>query len=210
MPSAAGNENEITETMKADKAIKHMTEIINESVFEFAEVMLQAAQTGNTLMKQRITETGKDAEGNYFPPYSTKPMLVNCSTKYMNAAVCNSLTSTKEKRAELKWVTLKNGDRSIRLFELEGGYKEFRNLHGRRIDFVDFVWSGELMGNIQVVSDNGEHRSGRARISTLSDEKNEILSGLTDKKGEILMFSESEINEVSAIIEDWLAKKWDE
>ena len=196
--------------MKADKAIKHMTEIINESVFEFAEVMLQAAQTGNTLMKQRITETGKDAEGNYFPPYSTKPMLVNCSTKYMNAAVCNSLTSTKEKRAELKWVTLKNGDRSIRLFELEGGYKEFRNLHGRRIDFVDFVWSGELMGNIQVVSDNGEHRSGRARISTLSDEKNEILSGLTDKKGEILMFSESEINEVSAIIEDWLAKKWDE
>ena len=210
MPSAAGNENEIAEDMKADEAIKHMTEIINESVFEFAEVMLAAAQTGNTLMKQRITETGKDAEGNYFPPYSTKPMLVNCSTKYMTAAVCNSLTSTKEKRAELKWVTLKNGDRSIRLFELEGGYKEFRNLHGRRIDFVDFVWSGELMGNIQVVSDNAEHKSGRARISTLSDEKNEILSGLTDKKGEILMFSESEINEVSAIIEDWLAKKWDE
>ncbi len=192
--------------MRSEEAIKHMTEIINSSVSEFSTVMLQAAQTGNTLMKQRITETGKDAEGNYFPPYSTKPMLANCSSKYMTQAICNSLTGTKEKRAELKWVTV-NG---AKLFEIDGGYKEFRNLHGRRIDFVDFVWSGELMGNIQVVSEQGEHKTGRARISTMSDEKNEILSGLTDKKGEILMFSESEINDVSEIIETWLAEKWNE
>ncbi len=196
--------------MRSEEAIKHMAEIINESVAEFGLVMLEAAQTGNTLMKQRITETGKDAEGNSFPPYSTRPMLVNCSSKYMTAAVCGSLTGTKEKRAELKWVTLKSGDKSVRLFELEGGYKEFRDIHGRRTDFVDFVWSGELMGNIQVVSSFAEHKSGLARISTLSDEKNEILSGLTDKKGEILMFSESEIKDISEIIETWLAEKWNE
>ena len=66
------------------------------------------------------------------------------------------------------------------------------------------------MANIQVVSDQSEHKSGHARISTLSDEKNLILAGNTERKGEILMLSDSEVNEISGIIEDWLAEKWNE
>lgn len=210
MSASAGHENEITETMKSEDAIKNMTEIINSSISEFGVVMFDVAQTANTLMKQRIVETGKDAQGNMFPPYSEKPSLVNCSNKYMSMAVCNQLTGSKEKRKELKWVTIKRGDKTTRLFELEGGYKQFRELHGRQTSHVDFTFSGEMMANIQVVSDQGEHKSGRARISTLSDEKNLILAGNTERKGEILMLSDGEVNEISGIIENWLAEKWNE
>jgi len=192
--------------MKAEEAIKHMDQIIAESVNEFGVVMLQVAQSANTLMKQRIVETGMDADGKPFPPYSTKPMLANCSSKYMSAAVCSQLTGSKEKRKELKWVTVKNA----KLFEIDGGYKEFRELHGRRTDIVDFNWTGEMWANVQVVSTEDEHRTGLARISTLSDAENDKLAGNTDRKGEILMLNDSEVKVVSDILEDWLAAKWNE
>jgi len=206
LQTSAGNENEITEDMKAEEAIKHMDQIIAESVNEFGMVMLQVAQSANTLMKQRIVETGMDAEGKPFAPYSTKPMLTNCKSKYMSVAVCNQLAGSKEKRKELKWVTVKNA----KLFEIDGGYKEFRELHGRRTDIVDFNWTGEMWANVQVTSSEDEHRTGLARISTLSETENAKLAGNTDRKGEILMLNDSEVNVVSDILEEWLAAKWNE
>jgi len=192
--------------MKAEEAIKYMDQIIAESVSEFGVVMLQVAQSANTLMKQRIVETGLDADGKPFPPYSTKPMLANCSSKYMSAAVCGQLAGSKEKRRELKWVTIKNA----KLFEIDGGYKEFRELHGRRTDIVDFNWTGEMWANVQVTSSDDEHRGGLARISTLSDAENAKLAGNTDRRGDILMLNDSEVNEVSEILENWLVAKWNE
>lgn len=192
--------------MTTEEAIKNMDKIIAESVSEFGVVMLQVAQSANTLMKQRIVETGVDAEGKPFAPYSTKPMLANCKSKYMSAAVCNQLAGTPEKRKELKWVTVNNK----KLFEIDGGYKEFRELHGRQTNHVDFNWTGEMWANVQVVSSEDEHRTGLARISTLSETENDKLSGNTDRRGEILMLNDSEVKVVSDIIEDWLAAKWNE
>lgn len=196
--------------MTADEAIKYMNQITAETVGEFAIVMLDVAQTANTLINLRVNQKGIDAEGKPFPPYSTKPILLNCSNKYMTVAVCNQLTGSKEKRKELKWVTVNKGGKSAKLFELDGGYKEFRDLHGRRTDIVDFNFSGEMWGNIQVVSSEDEHRNGHARISTLSDEENKKLAGNTERKGEILMLSNEEIEDISKILEDWLVAKWNE
>lgn len=187
-----------------------MDQIIAESVNEFGVVMRDVAETANTLINIRVNEKGIDADGKPFPPYSTKPMLVNCSNKYMTVAVCNQLTGSKEKRKDLKWVTIKKADKAARLFELDGGYKEFRDLHGRRTDIVDFNFSGEMWANIQVVSSDAEHEQGHARISTLSDEENKKLAGNTERKGEILMLSNGEVEQVSKILEDWLVAKWNE
>ena len=204
--------------MKAEEAIKQMNGIIAASGNGdgFGNFMAALAASATTMIRERVVMTGLNAEGNYFPGYSTKPMLANCSSKYMTKAVCKELTGSKKKRKELKWVTV-NGKK---LFEIDGGYKEFRNLHGRRIDFVDFNWSGRMMGNIQasgepndgvqVISPQDEHRQGRARIGTLSEEQNAKLAGNTERKGEILMLSESEIDILSETLENWLAAKWNE
>jgi hypothetical protein len=75
-------------------------------------------------------------------------MFTNCSNKYMTVAVCGQLMS----RDQLKWVTStttvkqgKNTGKRAKLFEIEGGYKEFRELHGRRTDIVDFTFSPQSL-----------------------------------------------------------------
>ena len=59
------------------------------------------------------------------------------------------MPGSKQKRRELKWVTLQRGGRNIKLFELPGGYKEFRDIHGRQTDHVDFTFTGKMWGNIK-------------------------------------------------------------
>lgn len=192
--------------MKSEQAIKNMDQIITQTVGEFGIVMLQVAETANTLLKKRIVETGYNAEGAKFDPYSTKPMLTNRSA--MTGAVYSQVAGSKEKRKDLKWVTLQRGGKSTRLFELAGGYKEFRDLHGRQTGFVDFAFSGRMWSSVQVVSSEAEHQKGLARISTLSDEEMKKLEGNTERKGTILDLNDEEVAQISKIMEDWLVQKW--
>jgi len=206
--------------MKIEMAIKHMDAVTVETVSEFGNLMVGIAASGATMIKERVVNTGINAEGTPFSPYSTKPMLANCSSKYMSAAVCNQLAGSKEKRKELKWVTISKTNKPARVFVIEGGYKEFRDLHGRQTNHVDFTWTGEMMGNlqangaqgdgVQVISSDDEHRQGHARIGTLSEEQNTKLAGNTERRGDILMLSDSEISILSDTIEEWLAAKWNE
>jgi len=126
----------------------------------------------------------------------------------MTQSACNKKTGSKAKRKELKWVTLKRGGKNIRLFELAGGYKEFRELHGRQTNFVDFAFSGRMWADVQVVSGDDEHKLGRARISTLSEEQMKKLAGNTERKGTILDLSTDETNALARIIEKRLTDLW--
>lgn len=192
--------------MKADEATRRIEFIVDHTVSDWGNVMLQVAQSANAMIKDRVIKTGQNAEGEQFDPYSTTPMLTNCSQ--MTQAACQKKTGSKAKRKELKWVTLKRGGKSVRLFELAGGYKEFRELHGRQTGFVDFAFSGKMWANINVVSGDDEHKIGRARISTLSEEEMKKLAGNTERKGEILDLSSDEIDTLARYIEKRLTDMW--
>ena len=192
--------------MKADEATRRIEFIVDKTVSDWGNVMLQVAQSANAMIKDRVIKTGQNAEGEQFDPYSTTPMLTNCSQ--MTAAACNKKTGSKAKRKELKWVTLNRGGKSVRLFELAGGYKEFRELHGRQTGFVDFAFSGKMWANINVVSGDDEHKVGRARISTLSEEEMKKLAGNTERKGEILNLSQEETYTLARYIEKRLTDMW--
>lgn len=192
--------------MKAYEATRRIEFIVDKTVSDWGNVMLQVAQSANAMIKDRVIKTGQNAEGEQFDPYSTTPMLTNCSQ--MTAAACNKKTGSKAKRKELKWVTLKRGGKSVRLFELAGGYKEFRELHGRQTGFVDFAFSGKMWANINVVSGDDEHKVGRARISTLSEEEMKKLAGNTERKGEILNLSQEETYTLARYIEKRLTDMW--
>lgn len=192
--------------MKADEATRRIEFIVDHTVSDWGNVMLQVAQSANAMIKDRVIKTGQNAEGEQFDPYSTTPMLTNCSQ--MTQAACQKKTGSKAKRKELKWVTLKRGGKSVRLFELAGGYKEFRELHGRQTGFVDFAFSGKMWANINVVSGDDEHKIGRARISTLSEEEMKKLAGNTERKGEILNLSQEETYTLARYIEKRLTDMW--
>jgi len=147
--------------MSSEEAIKRIGFVIDKTINDYGSVMLEIATSANTMLQNRIVNTGYNAENRMFAPYSEK-------------------------------------------------YAKYRKKHGRQTGFVDFTFSGRMWGNVQVVSDENEHRKGSARISTRSNEYAQILSGNTEKKGTILDLNQTEIDKLAVILSDRLTKIWHE
>jgi hypothetical protein len=163
-----------------------------------ADVMVRTASDAIVLIRKRIQERGEDSDGKPFTPYSRTPMLANKSGMALDAY--SKIAGSKEKRKDLKWVTIKRGDKNIRLFEIEGGYKQFRELHGRQTRFVDFTFKGEMMGNIAIVSNQQQHTSGEAVIRPKSDNEVKKMEGNNTRRDiQILSLNEDEIGMLQRI-----------
>ena len=156
------------------------------------EVMVRMAVNALTLIKQRVQETGTDAKGQKYKGYSTKPMLMNCSTMILSA--CSKVAGSKEKRKELQWRTV-NGHK---LFILPGGYKQWRELHGRQTQHVDFSVTNAMWNDINVISKQSDHEKGVAIIGAKQDIEKKKLAGNTKRKGDILDLSQKEIDTLKA------------
>ena len=165
---------------------------------ELGNVMVKMASEALTLNKQRVQETGKNAKGESFDKYSTKPML--SGSKNMTRSAFSSIAGSKKKRAELDWRTV-NGHS---LFVIPGGYKQFRELHGRQTGFVDFTLSGRMWNNVKLVSDRAELNSGVAVIKATEELSKKKLEGNTKRRSEILGLSKSEEERLSEIYEVWV------
>ena len=152
------------------------------------EIMQSLGTVALTLIKQRVQETGTDADGKRYNPYSTRPMLANRGG--MTVSAYNQIAGSKDKRKELKWVTLDGH----KLFEVPGGYKQYRELHGRQTGFVDFSFSGRMWSNITLISSPADHNSGIAIIGTKDPKINDIIEGNTKRRGDILDLSKKEIS----------------
>lgn len=181
------------------------------------EIMIKLASSALALNKQRVQEEGLDSKGQKYTPYSKKPML--SGSKNMSQSAFNKIAGSKKKRAELKWVTINNNGFASylavssgesfntggnRLFVIPGGYKEFRELHGRRTDFVDFTFSGRMWNNIKLVSDRGELNSGKAVIKPTLELEKKKLEGNTKRRGEILGLSKGEEKILADEYESWV------
>jgi hypothetical protein len=112
---------------KFDKVVSDLTSNYN------GEIMVKTGISALTMIKRRVQETGINAEGEKFAPYSTKPTLVGKST-FLQLSASTQLLGSKAKRRELEWRTV-NGHR---LAILQGGYKKIRELEGRQTGHVDF------------------------------------------------------------------------
>ena len=117
----------------------------------------------------------------------------------MTTSAYSNIAGSKDKRAELEWVTYKGR----KLFELPGGYKQFRELHGRQTGFVDFTFTGRMWNNIKLVSDRAELNSGVAVIKPTEDIQKKKLSGNTEKRGDILALSKAEEQRLADIYSVW-------
>lgn len=155
-----------------------------------ALIMARIGVTAMSKIKQRINETGTNAEGTKYKPYSTKPMLTNCSTMILSA--CNKVAGSKAKRKELDWVTIKGH----KLFELPGGYKQYRELMGRQTQYVDFNVTGQMWADINVISNQSDHQRGTVIIGAKSEDNKKKLEGNTKRRGDILDLSNKEIGEL--------------
>jgi hypothetical protein len=181
--------------MTLEEYNKNLEKSMMDMELSLGNTMVKIGQSALVKIKQRVQEEGKNADGKDFPPYSQKPMLANCSS--MTTGACSQIAGSKSKRRELKWVTLQRGGRNIKLFEIEGGYKKFRELHGRQTDHVDFMFYGSMWGDITILSNNSQHNSGVVVIGPKTSEQMKKLEGNTKRKGTILDLSEKELIELA-------------
>jgi len=175
------------------------------------KIMGGAAVEAMTLIRQRITETGRDANGAPFRGYSTEPMLVGKSS-FIKQSSAQALLGSKPKRKQLEWRTLYGGALSVkshkrtRLAVLEGGYKKLRELNDRKTDITNFSYTGRMWAEfnyrnnkpeVDVISTASDHANGEARIGPRTPVYRKVLENLTDNFGEILMLSPKEIETVT-------------
>ena len=165
---------------------------------ERGNIMIKMASEALALNKLRVTEQGKDSEGSAYKPYSRTPMLASRSG--MTNSAYNSIAGSKDKRAGLNWATVKGH----KLFEIPGGYKQFRELHGRQTGFVDFVFTGRMWNNIKLVSNQAELNSGTAVIKPTEDLQKKKLAGNTERRGDILALSKNEEQRLADIYSAWI------
>ena len=165
---------------------------------ERGAIMIKMANEALILNRQRVTQQGLNPAGSAYKPYSTKPMLAGRTG--MTTSAYSSIAGSKDKRAELEWVTYKGR----KLFELPGGYKQFRELHGRQTGFVDFTFTGRMWSNIKLVSDRAELNSGVAVIKPSEDIQKKKLAGNTERRGDILALSKTEEQRLADIYSVWI------
>jgi hypothetical protein len=154
-------------------------------------VMVNLAISALTFIKERVQETGIDAKGQKYRPYSTKPTMVGCST-FVQKSVCQALLGSKEKRKNLEWRTIGGH----RLAILPGGYKKIRELQGRQTNHVDFSVTNMMWNDINVISKQSDHEKGVAIIGAKQDIEKKKLAGNTKRRGDILDLNSKEINDL--------------
>lgn len=146
----------------------------------FGNLMIQIAHDAKYLIYNRIAKYGLDPQGSKMSPYSTKEMLV--SRKYMSISAYNKIASSKKKRKELTWVTYNKS----RLFVLPFGYKQFRELHGRQTQHVDYTFTGKLWANIGIIEGTSRPNDGLIYIGAKSPEKRDVIESLIKRRGVFL------------------------
>ncbi len=167
---------------------------------QLGTTMVKIGSDALAMIKKRVQEEGKDASGQGFPVYSTKPMLVGAKTFKKKSA---DKFFGKEKNKELRWATIQRGGNNYRLAYLEEGYRGLREMElgGGHGDKVDFSYTNAMWGDISIISGASEHDGGTVVLGAKRQEEKDKLTYNTErnlKKGgkEILDLSESEINEL--------------
>jgi hypothetical protein len=165
---------------------------------EIGDIMAIVGEEALTRIKLRIFKTGVDAEGQQYKPYSVRPMLAGCKG-FLDQTKCPAKNKTSRK--ELKWVTIQRNGKNYHLYQIPGGYKEFRdmNLGPGHSSFVDFFFSGRMWQSIKLSKDRGELNNGIATIKSTSAEEQVILNANANRRTSILKLSKSELRDLNEL-----------
>ena len=156
----------------------------------------RAAMNARALIQGRIINTGINAEGENFPPYSTKSMYAWCGNMTVSACA-KAQVRYKRKRP-------KGSTEPLRSFLLKNGYEEYRELHGRQTEFVDFMFKGDMWADITLTTSESEHKKGKATVTAKSPDQYKKLEGNVARKGQILDLNDEEIKTITEIIDEEL------
>jgi hypothetical protein len=138
--------------MTSNRVTTFLEQSIQKAIEKTTADQLVELNTMRGAMTQRIFLRGQNSAGQAIGSYSTKAMLVGGKSfsslkgQAKSSKAINKIFATKAARKKQKWVHVKGKN----LVVLEQGYKEYRELLGRKTDKVNLDLTGDLRGSLIV------------------------------------------------------------
>lgn len=144
------------------------------------------------MIHDRVVYQQKNYLGASFSNYSRRPMLTSGKTEKSNR-VGRALASSKQKRSQLTWVTVRSGGRNVHLFELPGGYAQLRRLEGftnarKSFEFTTQMWRGfgvkrtSITQNQIIITLGGKNLEAQKKIDYNSQREGVSIINISDKE----------------------------
>lgn len=135
--------------------------------------METVALSGYTLVQRRVSETGKDANGAEFAPYSP------AYERYKRGAVGTAKKEGKKKRAARKTAEA-TAEKPV----------------GRFTGFVNFTLSGQMLNSIGIIESGFFNGGYRVRIGGRDENTRDKMEGNDNNRKGWFRLSEKEIQEL--------------
>jgi len=184
MPSPDGLQKKSTDVMTLPELNKTFGKVAKDMTGRFQEeMMVKIGMEAKRMIFERVHDTGIDAKGNKYAPYSTKNTLAGSSTFAFKKGADRFFSNKK-----LEWRTVKGRHLAI----LPGGYAKIRELQDRQTGFVDFSVTNRMWKDINII---------QSTITTVTlgakEELNKAkLAGNTKRRTDILDLNQKEIDEL--------------
>lgn len=152
----------------------------------------------------RVIERQKNYLGGSFSAYSKKPILTSGKTE-KSGRVGRALASSKAKRRELDWVTIRSGGKNVHLFVLPGGYAQLRRIEGfsnprKSFEFTTQMWRGfgvkrtRKTQNEIIITLGGKNLESQKKIDINSRREGISIINISDKElKELAVMAEKEL-----------------
>lgn len=131
-------------TLTVDQWVANLQRFKKSLAPEIYKILVQYATVdAAALITNRVINKQISDKGTKFSRYSRKPMLTSGNTQ-KSKRVWRAMASSRTKRRQLNWVTIKSGGKNVHLFELKGGYSQLRKLEGFSNTYKSFEFTGQM------------------------------------------------------------------
>lgn len=160
--------------MELEEYIKKLQGITQDGVTNaFEQIAVPEANELLANIKVRISQDGKGSNNSKLAPYSTNPMY----------AVRNEFV----KKSAFKPIG-KTGKKTKASMYLPQGYKQLRDIQGRRTDITNFEYSGVLLSTYQL-----QAKDKVILLGFVNDRSAKIRKGLEAKRGKTFYATDEEM-----------------
>lgn len=175
--------------------LKNRLEVIRTQIAQgMRDQAFALAVSANSLIVNRITQTGKDEKGQSFGNYSQNDLpLFFFEARVLNKAGFERLKKQKKREAEAK---KRNA----------ASYAEFRRSQGLENSYINLEFSGQMFTGISYsVQDFGEGNA-LITIAPTTPYAKKVLGYVVKRYGKILKISDTERNILQTALNNWIEK----
>lgn len=159
------------------------------------------------MVRNRVIMKQINEKGSKFSPYSKRSILSSGTTE-KSSTVFRTLANSKTKRRKLKWVTIKKGGKTIRLFEVPGGYDEIRKIEGFPNKNKSYEFTGKMWQQFGLVKKKSSKTQTIVSFGGQTKYAQDLINHHSEREGlSIIGMTKTEERVTAKWVDDWLKQQ---